>query len=66
MNICKGKQFHSFDPENVGLCPGCKTVHFFCSVCDEEIETRRLRDCPKETRVLALQLKDALMEKQGA
>jgi len=59
-------QFHIFDPEKAALCPNCKMVHFFCSRCGQEIDKRLLRDCPKETRNLALKVAEALMEGEYA
>ena len=56
---CDGKT-HTLDPTEVGICVGCKIVHFFCTNCGERVTTMPLRDAPKKTRDIALQLQDAL------
>ena len=58
---CEGKA-HILDPEEVGICVNCKLVHFFCTNCGVEVARMPLRDSPKKTRDLALQLQDALEE----
>ena len=55
-------QTHILDPEEVGICVGCKLVHFFCANCGEEIAIMSLRDSPKKTREIALQLQEALKD----
>ena len=60
MTKCKNGDVHVLDPERCSICPGCKMVHFYCVKCNAEIASMPLRDAPKRTRDLALELHEAL------
>ena len=62
---CSDGKTHILDPEEVGICVKGKLVHFFCTNCGEEIAKMTLRDSPKKTRDIALQLQEALESSNG-
>lgn len=60
MGACRDGKPHIMEPDECGICVECKLVHFYCTRCGEEITRMPLRDAPKKTRDIALQLQVAL------
>lgn len=53
---CEFGPYHIFDPEEIGICTGCRQVHFYCANCQEQLDTQKFEDCPKETQILIAEL----------
>lgn len=53
---CSHGPYHIFDPGEISICTDCRLVHFHCTNCQKQIDTRKFEDCPKETQVIVAEL----------